>query len=92
MQFLGSLVGDHTKFGINTMMNTGTIIGILANIAGSGFPPKFIKSFTWNIYGRDVTKYKIEEALDTAKIVMGRRGLKMSKQYENLIRSMYEKL
>jgi UDP-N-acetylglucosamine diphosphorylase/glucosamine-1-phosphate N-acetyltransferase len=92
MQFLGSLVGDHTKFGINTMVNTGTIIGILANIAGSGFPPKFIKSFTWNIYGRDVTKYKIEEALDTAKIVMGRRGLKMSKQYENLIRSMFEKL
>jgi UDP-N-acetylglucosamine diphosphorylase/glucosamine-1-phosphate N-acetyltransferase len=92
MQFLGSLIGDHTKFGINTMINTGTIIGIFANIAGSGFPPKFLKSFSWNIYGRDVSKYKIEEALDTAKIVMGRRGLKMNKQYENLIRSLYDKL
>ncbi len=92
MQFLGSLIGDHTKFGINTMINTGTIIGIFTNIAGSGFPPKFLKSFSWNIYGRDVSKYKIEEALDTAKIVMGRRGLKMNKQYENLIRSLYDKL
>jgi len=91
MQFLGSLVGDHTKFGINTMMNTGSIIGIFANIAGSGFPPKYIKSFSWNIYGRDVTKYRIEEALQTAEVVMNRRGLKMSKEYENLIRTLYNK-
>jgi UDP-N-acetylglucosamine diphosphorylase/glucosamine-1-phosphate N-acetyltransferase len=89
MQFLGSLVGDHTKFGINTMMNTGSIIGIFANIAGSGFPPKSVKSFSWNIYGRDVSKYRIEEALQTAQIVMSRRGLKMSKEYENLIRTLY---
>lgn len=91
MQFLGSIVGDHTKFGINTMLNTGTICGIYSNVAGGGFPEKFIDSFTWNLLGKESTKYRIEEALETAKIVMKRRGFEMIKEYEDLVRFVYEK-
>ena len=89
MQFLGSIVGDHTKFGINTMLNTGTICGIFANVAGGGFPDKWIDSFEWNIIGSGVERYKIEEAIETAKIVMGRRHIEMSKEYEALVREVY---
>lgn len=90
MQFLGSIVGDHSKFGINTMLNTGTIAGIFANVAGGGFPDKKIDSFSWNILGSQPVKYKIEEALSTAKIVMERRHIEMSKEYEKLVREVYK--
>lgn len=90
MQFLGSIVGDHTKFGINTMLNTGSIIGIYANVAGGGFPDKKIDSFAWYIIGSQPVKYKIDEAISTAKIVMGRRHVEMSKEYEELVREVYK--
>lgn len=89
LQFLGSIVGDHTKIGINTMLNTGTVIGAFANIAGGGFPDKFIDSFSWYIIGKKPVKYKIPDALKTAEIVMTRRGMKMTKEFEKLIKSKY---
>jgi UDP-N-acetylglucosamine diphosphorylase/glucosamine-1-phosphate N-acetyltransferase len=91
MQFLGSIIGDHSKFGINTMLNTGTICGVFANIAGGGFPDKFIESFSWNIQGKGTEKYKADEALRTAKIVMLRRGFEMKPEYERLIKFLAEK-
>ena len=90
MQFLGTIAGDHTKFGINTMLNTGTIAGIFANIAGGGFPEKQIESFSWNILGREPVRYKIDEALETAKSVMSRRHIDMTPELENLIRENYK--
>ena len=92
MQFLGSIVGDHSKFGINTMINTGTISGIFSNIAGGGFFHKEIKSFSWNILGRETTKYNIDLAIGTAKVVMQRRNLDLSEAFEKLIRNIYNKL
>ncbi|MCX7833585.1 MAG: putative sugar nucleotidyl transferase [Ignavibacteria bacterium] len=92
MTFLGSIIGDHTKTGINTMLNTGSIIGIFALIAGGGFPDKFIDSFSWYITGKAVTTYKIEEALQTAKIVMSRRQQELSPAYEKLIIHVYNSL
>jgi len=92
MQFLGSIIGDHSKIGINTMLNTGSIIGIFSNIAGGDFPAKLVESFQWYIMGKDVSRYKIDEALTTAKIVMSRRDVKMSRAYESLIREIYSKL
>lgn len=91
MQFLGSIIGDHSKFGINTMLNTGTICGVFANIAGGGFPDKFIESFSWNIQGKGAEKYKADEALRTAKIVMLRRGFEMKPEYERLVKFLAEK-
>lgn len=88
-QFLGSIIGDHSKFGINTMLNTGTIVGIFANYAGSGFAPKFVDSFSWIISNNPPVRYKIEELLRTAKIVMKRRNVEMLPEYEVLIRTLY---
>lgn len=90
MQFLGSIVGDHSKLGINTLINTGTIIGVFSNIAGGGFQHKEVKPFSWNIFGRSAANYYIEQAIDTAKIVMKRRKIEMSLNLEKLIRSVYE--
>jgi UDP-N-acetylglucosamine diphosphorylase/glucosamine-1-phosphate N-acetyltransferase len=89
MQFLGSIVGDHTKLGINTLINTGTIIGVFSNIAGGGFQHKEVKPFSWNIFGRSAANYDIEQAIDTARIVMKRRNMEMSLNLEKLIRSVY---
>lgn len=86
MQFLGSIIGDHAKFGINTMLNTGTICGIFANIAGGGFPEKFIDSFSWNIMSKKPEQYSVDEAIKTAKIVMLRRGFEMKPEYERLVK------
>jgi len=91
LQFLGSIVGDHTKFGINTMLNTGTICGIFSNVAGGGFPEKTIDSFEWNILGKEKTKYRLEEALETGKIVMRRRGFEITEEYKELVKFIYEK-
>ena len=90
MQFLGSIVGDHTKLGINTLINTGIIIGVFSNIAGGGFQHKEVKPFSLNIFGRSAANYDIEQAIDTARIVMSRRKLKMSQNLEKLIRSVYD--
>lgn len=87
MKFLGSIIGDHSKTSVNTMLNTGSIIGIFANIFGSGFHSKDIKSFSWSEAGKNPEKYNIEKAIETAKIVMERRGFKMSDAYENLVRN-----
>ncbi len=89
LQFLGSIIGDHTKIGINTMLNTGTVIGAFANIAGGGFPDKFIDSFSWYIIGKKPAKYKIPDALKTCEIVLSRRGIKMTKEFEKLIKAKY---
>lgn len=92
MQFLGSIVGDHTKFGINTMLNTGTMCGIYANVAGGGFPDKLINSFEWNIIGSEKEKYDFDKAIETAKLVIKRRGYEMSDSYIRLLKTIYDKL
>jgi UDP-N-acetylglucosamine diphosphorylase/glucosamine-1-phosphate N-acetyltransferase len=89
MQLLGSIIGDHSKTSINTMLNTGSMIGIFANIFGGGFPSKEIASFSWNEAGKQSEKYDIDKAIETARIVMSRRGLKMSEAYENLVRGYF---
>ena len=92
MQFLGSIIGDHSKTSINTMLNTGNLIGPFANIFGGGFPPKEINSFSWNEAGKASISYDVDKAIETARIVMDRRGVKMSKSYEDLVRLYYQML
>lgn len=89
MQFLGTIFGDHTKTGINTMLNTGTITGIFANIFGGGFPAKEIPSFSWSETGKENVKYDLDKGLETAKTVMSRRKVEMTPAYQDLVRSYY---
>ncbi len=71
-QFLGLVMGDHTKCGINTMFNTGTVAGVACNVFGTGFMPRFIPSFSWG--GPDeFTEYRLDKALKVADTVMKRR-------------------
>jgi UDP-N-acetylglucosamine diphosphorylase/glucosamine-1-phosphate N-acetyltransferase len=76
-QFCGLMLGDHSKCGINTMFNTGTVVGVGANIFGAGFPRNFIPSFAWGGVGT-ITTYRIESFFETADAMMGRRGLGLS--------------
>lgn len=72
-QFHGLIMGDHSKAGINTMFNTGTVVGVSANIFGEGFPRSFIPSFSWG-GNRGFHTYRIDKAIATAERVMARRG------------------
>lgn len=76
-QFCGLMLGDHSKCGINTMFNTGTVVGVGANIFGAGFPRNFIPSFAWGGVGT-ITTYRIESFFETADAMMARRGLALS--------------
>ena len=73
LQFCGLIMGDHSKCGINTMFNTGTVVGVAANIFGDGFPRNFIPSFSWGGASGFVT-HQLDKALETAEIVLRRRG------------------
>jgi len=87
-QFLGMIMGDHSKCGINTMFNTGTTVGVSCNIFGTGFPPTFIPSFSWG--GADhLESYRIDKAIETARRVMSRRHLVLSTEEESLMRYIY---
>ncbi len=74
LQFCGLLMGDHSKCGINTMFNTGTVVGVSANIFGAGFPRNFIPSFSWG-GSAGMTTYRTNKAFETATAAMARRNI-----------------
>lgn len=74
LQFCGLIMGDHSKSGINTMFNTGTIVGPGCNIFGSGFQPKHIPSFSWG-GGQKWQLHDFDKFIHTARAVMERRGI-----------------
>jgi hypothetical protein len=89
LQFCGLLMGDHSKSGINTMFNTGTVVGVSANIFGGGFPPKHIPGFAWGgSEGFDV--HDLERALSTAKRVMERRHVPLTTLDQSILRRVFE--
>jgi len=87
--FVGLTTGDHAKCGINTMFNTGTVVGVMCNLFGSGFPDKFIPSFTWGGAEGNET-YAVDKALETARRVMERRGKELTHAQENMLRHVFE--
>lgn len=88
-QFCGLVMGDHTKCGINTMLNTGTVTGIFGNIFGAGFPAKFIPSFTWGGVDQSIT-YRLEKALKVAEKVYQRRNIPFDEIEQNIIKTIFE--
>ena len=87
-QYCGTIMGDHSKSSINTMFNTGTVIGVFANIFDSGFPPKFIPSFSWG--GReDSDLFEFDKAKNLAEIVMKRRNLKFTKLDKEILQHIF---
>lgn len=90
LTFCGLLMGDHSKCGINTMFNTGTVAGVSCNIYGSGFPEKFIPSFSWGGNEGMVT-YSFDKAMDTAGRMMARRGKNLSKEETEMYQYLFDK-
>ncbi len=89
LQFCGLMMGDHSKCGINTMFNTGTVVGVSANIFGSGFPRNFVPSFSWGGSG-GFTPYKTDKAFEVAKVVMSRRNIEFSEQEAKILEHVFE--
>lgn len=89
LQFCGLMMGDHSKCGINTMFNTGTVVGVSANIFGSGFPRNFIPSFSWG-GSTGMTTYKTSKAFEVAKVVMARRDIEFAAEDEKILEHIFE--
>lgn len=89
LQFCGLMVGDHSKCGINTMFNTGTVVGVSANIFGSGFPRNFIPSFSWG-GASGFTTYITKKAFETARIVMARRNVEFDEKEAAILEHVFE--
>ena len=89
LQFCGLMMGDHSKCGINTMFNTGTVVGVSANIFGSGFPRNFVPSFSWGGSG-GFTTYKTDKAFEVAKVVMERRNIEFSDMDAKILEHVFE--
>lgn len=89
LQFCGLIMGDHSKCGINTMFNTGTTVGVSANVFDSGFPPKFVPSFAWGgKQGFDT--YKLEKMVEVAKVVMARRNIELTETDQQILTAIFE--
>ncbi len=89
LQFCGLMMGDHSKCGINTMFNTGTVVGVSANIFGSGFPRNFVPSFSWGGSKGFVT-YKTDKAFEVAEVVMARRKEEFTKKDKAILELIFE--
>jgi UDP-N-acetylglucosamine diphosphorylase/glucosamine-1-phosphate N-acetyltransferase len=90
LTFCGLLMGDHSKCAINSMFNTGTVVGASCNIFGGGFPEKFVPSFSWG-GSEKITTYAFDRAMDTANRMMARRGKKLSAAETAMYREIYER-
>ena len=89
LQFCGLMMGDHSKCGINTMFNTGTVVGVSTNIFGSGFPRNFVPSFSWG-GASGFTTYITKKAFETAKLVMSRRNVEFDAQEAAILEHVFE--
>ncbi len=88
LQFCGLIMGDHSKCGINTMFNTGTVVGVSANIFGGGYLKNFVPSFSWG-GAENTATYKLEKALEVATMVMKRREIVLSEEDKNILKHVF---
>jgi UDP-N-acetylglucosamine diphosphorylase/glucosamine-1-phosphate N-acetyltransferase len=88
--FCGLMMGDHSKAGINTMFNTGTVLGMCVNVVGGDFPPKHLPSFTWYKGAQAQERYDLEKALATIEKVMQRRGRQLQEAEKAVLRYVFE--
>lgn len=90
LQFVGLMMGDHSKCGINSMFNTGTVVGVFCNVYGSGIPPKHVPPFSWGEAAEGFVTYRLEKAIEVARKVTERRKVTLSPADEELIKRVFE--
>lgn len=88
LQFCGLIMGDHSKTGINTMLNTGTVVGVNANLFGGGFPPSHVPSFSWGGSDKLIT-YELDKALEVAQRVKQRRGITLTEEDKKILAEVF---
>jgi len=88
LTFCGLIMGDHSKSGINTMFNTGTLVGVSANIYGGDFPPKFIPSFSWG-GAKGFQTFAFEKSLQVADRMMERRGIRLEEADKKILKTVF---
>jgi UDP-N-acetylglucosamine diphosphorylase/glucosamine-1-phosphate N-acetyltransferase len=89
LQFCGLMMGDHSKCAINTMFNTGTVIGVSANIFGSNFPRNFIPSYSWG-GAAGFSTYRLDRAMEAARLVMERKDEFFDEKEQKILEHVYE--
>jgi UDP-N-acetylglucosamine diphosphorylase/glucosamine-1-phosphate N-acetyltransferase len=89
LQFCGLMMGDHSKCGINTMFNTGTVVGVSVNVFGSGFPRNFVPSFSWGGHS-GLSTYLTKKAFEVAQVVMKRRGVEFTDTDAAILSEVFE--
>ncbi len=89
LQFCGLIMGDHSKTGINTMFNTGTVVGVNVNVFGPGYQRNFVPSFSWGGTS-GFTGYNIKKAIQVAKAVYSRRGLEFDQVEQDILINVYD--
>ena len=87
LQFCGVLMGDHSKTAINTQINSGTTVGVFANLFSAGFPSKYIPNFAW---GASADKYRLDEAFAVAERVMARRGIAFDQKEQDILQWLFD--
>ena len=87
LQFCGVLMGDHSKTAINTQLNSGTTVGVFANLFSAGFPSKYIPNFAWGV---SAEKYRLEEAFAVAERVMARRGIAFDQKEQHILQWLFD--
>jgi UDP-N-acetylglucosamine diphosphorylase/glucosamine-1-phosphate N-acetyltransferase len=88
LQFCGLIMGDHSKSGINTMFNTGTVVGVGSNIFGGDFPPTVIPNFSWG-GSEGFSPYRLEKLFETAERVFERRNMKFNDTEKNILKAVH---
>jgi len=89
-QFAGLFMGDHSKCGINTMFNTGTVVGTCCNVYGGDFPPRYVPPFSWGGPSTGFSTYRLSKALEVAERVMGRRDTPFTDAHETLLSTLFQ--
>ncbi|NQS99327.1 MAG: hypothetical protein HQ591_12830 [candidate division Zixibacteria bacterium] len=87
--FIGLFIGDHSKTGINTTFNTGSVMGVASMAFGAGFQPRFIPSFRWSD-GRKLLKPGFKKTIETARAVMSRRNIELSDEEVYILKHIFE--
>lgn len=89
LQFCGTIMGDHSKTAINTQLNTGTVVGVAANIFVPGFPPNLVESFSWGGHHGD-PHYRLDKATEVAERVYARRHKSLSAAEKSILKHIHE--
>ena len=87
-QFIGTIMGDHSKTGINSMLNTGTLCGVCCNLFSDDYPPKYVPSFSW-VSGNNIVPYHFEKAIEAMEKMMQRRAVDLTPSYKKMMRAIF---